>query len=76
MPKTIVDAKADSKGNIASVRFQGNSSFTPLETAIRMADRGDVTNAHVVRPSAGNPYLRSNPDRNVGNNLDHLAGDT
>ena len=76
MPKTIVDAKADSNGNITGVRFEGNSSFTPLETAIRMADRGDVANAHAVHPSAGNSYLRSNPDGKVGNNLDHLAGDS
>lgn len=76
MPKKIVDARADSNGNISGVRFAGNSSFTPLETAIRMADRGEVANAHAVHPSAGNSYLRSNPDGQSRNNLDYLAGDT
>ena len=76
MSKKIVDAKADSNGNIIGVLFQGNSSFTPLETAIRMADRGQIENAHAVHPSAGNSYLRSNPDGKIGNNLDYLAGDS
>lgn len=76
MAKKIVDAKADSKGNITSVRFQGNSNFTPVDTAIRMADRGEVANAHAVHPSTGSSYLRSNPDGKSRNNLDYLAGDT
>jgi hypothetical protein len=76
MPKKVVDAKADSKGNISGVRFQGNTTFTPIATAVRMADRGEVQNAHAVHPTGGNSYLRSNPDSKGQNNLDHLAGDT
>lgn len=75
MPKKIVDAKADGAGNITNVRFARNSTFTPVDTAIRMADRGQITNAHVVRPQSGDAYLRSNPDDKEKNNLDYLAGD-
>jgi hypothetical protein len=75
MPKKIIDAKADSKGNITDVRFGGNATFTPVETAIRMAKRGEVVNAHAVRKPDGDYYLRSNPDERTGNNLDALAAD-
>lgn len=75
MGKRIVDAQADEKGNIVRVRFDGNLSFTDKETAISMAERGEIENAHVVRPKHGNPYLRTNPDREKGNNLDEMAGD-
>jgi len=74
-PKKIVDAVNDSKGNIKAVRFEGNKSFTPLETAIRMTDRGEVAKAHVVRPKDAATHLRTNPDSSTNNNLDKLAED-
>ena len=40
MGKKVIDAKEDSKGNITAARLSGNSSFTPVETAIKMADKG------------------------------------
>ncbi|NNN70888.1 DUF3892 domain-containing protein [Vibrio sp. 3-2(1)] len=73
MTKTIVDAKCDSKGNITSVKFAGNLTYTPLETAIRIADNGGIANAHAVHPNSSNPYLRSNPDKNQANNLESMA---
>jgi hypothetical protein len=73
--KKIVDAIADEKGNIQSVRFEGNAGFTPLETAIRMADRGEIDHAHAVHPKNGEAYLRTNPDSIESNNLDDMAGD-
>ncbi len=73
--KKIVDARANSDGNITAVRFGGNSNFTPLNTAIRMADKGQIENAHAVHPKKGGAYLRTNPDRVAKNNLDELAGD-
>ena len=75
MSKKVADAKADKEGDITAVRFQGNSSFTPLKQAIQMADRGEIDNAHAVHPKHGKPYLRSNPDSKQRNNLDELAGD-
>ncbi len=75
MGKKIVDAKADNDGNITAVRFQGNSTFTPIEQAINMADRGQIDNAHAVHPKTGDSYLRSNPDSKTNNNLDDMAGD-
>lgn len=46
--RKIVDARADSLGNIESVRLEGNSNFTSLATAMRMADRGEIEGAHTV----------------------------
>ncbi len=74
--RKVVDAKADADGDITHVRLQGNSNFTPVKTAMNMADRGELSNAHSVR---GNPnakdHLRTNPDGRKGNNLDTWAGD-
>jgi len=75
MGKRVVGARSDSSGRTTSVRLSGNTSFTPISTAIRMADRGQIQGAHVVRPSCADPYLRTNPDGRVGNNIDTLSGD-
>ena len=72
--KKIVDAKADSKGNITAVKIQGNQTFTPLETAIRMTEQGKV-DAVVVHPKDGDKHLRTRPDGKTKNNLDEMAGD-
>jgi hypothetical protein len=74
--KKIVDARSDSSGRTTSVRFEGNATFTKIEVAIQMAQRGQVAGAHVVTPKNGKPYLRTNPDGKVANNLDELSGDT
>lgn len=76
MVKKVIDAKQDNKGNIIAVKLSGNSSFTPLDTAMKMADKGLIDNAHTVRPKTGTkPHLRTNPDSNKGNNLDEMAQD-
>ena len=75
MSKKIVAAKTDSDGDITAVLFQGNTTFTPLDTAIRMAERGQIENAHVSHTGKGRPYLRTNPDGRERNNLDYMAGD-
>ena len=72
--RKIVDARADEQGNIEAVRIEGNSTFTSLETAIRMTEQGKV-DAVVVNPKDGDKYLRTRPDGNTGNNLDEMAGD-
>ncbi len=73
MGKRIVDANRDAKGNIGEVLFRGNQRHTPLKTAIKMAKRGEIDNAHAVNPRNRKPYLRSNPDGKKKNNLDELA---
>ena len=75
MKRRITDARADDKGNITHVKISGNERFTPLETAMRMADRGELSNVHSVRPSDAKAHLRTNPDARSNNNLDHWAGD-
>src|SRR5688572_29787017 len=73
-PKTIVDARQDEKGNISAVKLQGNQTFTPLETAIRMAEQGKI-DAVVVTPKDAKQHLRTRPDNKTKNNLDELAKD-
>jgi hypothetical protein len=75
--RRVVDARADSDGDITHVRLEGNSSFTPVAKAIGMADRGELSNAHAVHPKdpRRDPYLRTNPDGKKSNNLDDMAGD-
>ena len=72
--KKIVDAKADSKGNITAVKIKGNQTFTPLETAIRMTKQGKI-DAVVVKPQNAKEHLRTRPDSKEDNNLDNLASD-
>ena len=74
--KRIVDARADSEGDITHVKFKGNSRFTSVEQAIPMADRGEIENTHVVRARDKKTHLRTNPDSKQSNNLDDMAGDT
>lgn len=75
-PRKVVDARADSEGDITHVRIEGNSRFTSVEKAMEMADRGDLSNAHTVRRSNAKPHLRTNPDNRKSNNLDDMAGDS
>ena len=75
MGKKVIGANSDSKGRTTSVRLSGKATDTPINTAIRMADRGQIDGAHVVRPCNADPYLRTNPDGQVGNNIDTLSGD-
>lgn len=76
--KQIIDAKADKDGDIIAVKFKGNSSFTSSDTAISMAKKGQIDNAHVSHTGRGDDkeYLRTDPDGKKGNNLDTMAGDT
>lgn len=76
MVKKVIDAKQDSNGNITAVKLSGNTTYTSVETAMKMADRGQIENAHSVRPKTRRkPHLRTNPDRQKGNNLDEMAKD-
>ena len=75
MPKKIVDAKSDENGVTTEVKLDGNKTFTPIKTAIGMADRGEIDGAHVVRRKKGYPYLRTNPNGRERDNIDYLSGD-
>lgn len=77
MSRKVTGARADDNGNITHVQIQGNSRMTPLDQAMNMADRGELSNVHSVRPPTGGakPHLRTNPDNRGTNNLDHWAGD-
>nr|WP_237236284.1 DUF3892 domain-containing protein [Sphingobium sp. RAC03] len=56
--------------------MQGNKGFTPLETAMRMADNGQIENAHSVNRAGAKPHLRTNPNSSTSDNLDDMAGDS
>ncbi len=73
--RKVVGARANSSGNITHVRIEGNQRFTSVDAAMRMADRGEISNAHSVRRENAKPHLRTNPDGRTSNNLDDMAGD-
>lgn len=73
MGKKVVNAEKDSKGNITSVRLSGNKTNTDIKAAIRMAEKGQIDNAHPVKKRDGSSYLRTNPDNKKRNNLDDMA---
>lgn len=75
-PRKVVGARADNEGDITHVLLEGNQRHTPVETAMGMADRGELSNAHSVRRNNAKPHLRTNPNDRTGDNLDHMAGDT
>lgn len=70
--RQIVEAKADKRGNIVAVRFKDNSTFTNLDTAVRLAERNLIADTHVVH-SRGKRHIRTNPDNKIKNNLDEMA---
>ncbi len=72
--KRIKSASAGSDDRIETVTFVGNMTPTPIATAIRMAERGEIAGAHVVTKSDRSKYLRTNPDDRTTNNLTDLAG--
>ena len=71
--RAIVDARADKDGKTTHVKLEGNSIFIPVSRAIPMADRGEIANTHVVRPAELEPYLRTNRDGDLANNIDTLS---
>lgn len=71
-PKKIIDVKNDLSGNVAAVKVAGNKTFTPIETAVRMAESRKI-DAVPVHPKNGKSHLRSRPDGRIENNLDYLA---
>lgn len=73
--RKIIDARADSEGDITHVKFKGNQRYTPVDKAMPMADRGEIENTHVVRRTNAKPHLRTNRDGRKANNLDDMAGD-
>ena len=73
--RRVIDARVGSKGNITHVRIEGNQRFTGLDAAMRMADRGELSNAHRVNREGAKPRLRTNPNGRTSDNLDDMAGD-
>ena len=72
--RRIRQTRQDSDGDITAVLFDGNQRFTSVERAIPMARRGEIERVHVVDRAGVKPHLRSNPDGQIGNNLDEMAG--
>ena len=72
--KKIVDAENNPDGTIKSIKLEGNKTFTPSDTALRMAEKGQI-DAVVVKPSKAKHHIRTKPDNIKNNNLDELAKD-
>jgi ribosomal protein S26 len=74
--RKIDGARSDASGRTTHVRFEGNERYTPVDKAIPIVDRGEVSNAHVVRQRGKDPYIRTNPNQNQSDNIDSMSGDT
>ncbi len=73
--KKILNARQDAEGNISAVLLQGNTTFTPIQTAIDMTKRGQIDAVHVEKSQNAKEHIRSKPDTKTGNNLDEMAKD-
>ncbi len=71
--RAIVDAKADSKGNISAVKLEGNTNWTNINKAKEMT-KNNLIDAVYVNPSKSSDYIRQRPDKSKFNNLDEFAG--
>ncbi|MFE8701432.1 DUF3892 domain-containing protein [Cytobacillus sp. FJAT-54145] len=69
----IVAVRKNGEGNIEQVKFN-NGEVADLETAIRMAEADQIANVNTGATRGDHPHktLRSNPDGDPTNNLDHL----
>lgn len=73
--RKVIDARNAPDNTVSHVKIEGNATWTPVATAMRMADRGELSNAHSVHRENAKPHLRTNPDGRERNNLDYLADD-
>jgi hypothetical protein len=73
--REIIDARSDKDGRTTHVLFEGNERFTPVDKAKPIVERGEVSNAHIVKPEQRDSFIRTNPDRKRGNNIDEMSGD-
>lgn len=71
--RKVIGARSDKNGNITQVLIEGNSNFTNINTAIKMAKANKLANVHSVHPKKSAPYLRTNRDSEKRNNLDEMA---
>lgn len=72
MPKKPIAVRHKDNGVITGVLLEGNKTVTPLATAVAMAKAGKIQDVHVVSPSNGKEFIRSDPDKGKANNLDNL----
>ena len=72
--RKIIDAKADSDGNISAVKLAGNSTFTSIDIAKRMTRNGQVDAVYVTAASKTKDHLRQPRNKSQRDNLDYMAG--
>jgi hypothetical protein len=73
--RKIDGARSDKDGRTTHVRFNGNERYTPVDKALPIVGRGEVSNAHVVKPTGKEPYIRTNPNQSQSDNIDSMSGD-
>lgn len=72
--RKIIDAKADSKGNISAVKLEGNSNFTSMKIAKKMTQDGKVDAVYVQAHHNTKAHLRQPRNNSKLDNLDDMAG--
>ena len=73
MAKKIVRVHKNDSGVIDSFLLNGNKNFTSKETAVKMAEKGQIEGVHVVTKKDGGKFIRSNPNNNTSDNLSELG---
>ncbi len=69
--RKITKVRQDKDGDITHVLIDGNARMTPLDQAVRIAERGGLKDVHAVS-GENKKYLRSDPNGKESDNLDNL----
>ncbi|MFT5298161.1 MAG: hypothetical protein ACI9YH_004208 [Colwellia sp.] len=71
--RKVINAKEDKNGNISAVLIEGNTNFTNLNTAKKMAMNKKIDLVYVKPSKNATDYVRQKPDTKKSNNLDDMA---
>jgi len=71
MAKKPIAVRRGDEGDTTGVKFRGDQRVTPLKTAVKMAERGDIPGYHAVHGKSKD-YIRATPDGTKRNNIDDL----
>jgi hypothetical protein len=69
--ETFVAVQKNHQGDIISLKTSTGRVLS-YRKALMEVESGAISGFHVVNERDGERYIRSNPDGNASNNLDHL----
>ncbi len=69
--RRVTKVRQDKDGDITHVLIDGNTRMTPLDQAVKIAERGGLKDVHAVQ-GENKKFLRSDPNGKETDNLDNL----